>query len=308
MKRPKTPQLKVSDLKVPPVVADVFYDLRDRRLLPLLALIVVAIFAVPIVLSGGSEEIEAPAPGVGATAPGASSSAAPAAQLTVVESTPGLRDYRKRLRSRTPNDPFEQKFSGPAGSAQLNPQTTTEETSSGDGGGGSSSPVVDVTDFSGGSTTTATPPPSGGSSGGDSGSSGGSSGSSGSGDDAEPQGVLFTFAADVRLSHTEENEKGKQVMGEPTTRKGVLPTTPLPGEKAPVITYMGAASGGEKALLMVSNHVTSVFGDSKCLSGTDTCQLLEVETGFPQTFVYGENDVRYKVVVLKIEAVPAKGD
>jgi len=54
---------------------------------------------------------------------------------------------------------------------------------------------------------------------------------------------------------------------------------------------------------MVSNNVTSVEGEGKCLSGTDTCQLLEVEFGFPEIFVYGANDVRYKINVLKIEPV-----
>jgi hypothetical protein len=308
MKRLKTPQfkaskLKGSDLKVPPVVADVFYDLRDRRLLPLLALIVVAIFAVPIVLAGGSAETEALLPRT--VAPGASSSAAPAAQLTVVEAKPGLRDYHRRLRDRTPADPFDQKFSGPARSTQLNPQTTTSENASGGGTGSeSASTTVDVTDVTTESTTTVTPPPSGGS--GDSGGS--SSGGSSSGSGGEPQGVLFTFAADIRFSRTEEDENGKQVMGGPTTREGVLPTTPLPGEKAPVVTYMGLGSEGGHALLMVSNHVTAVYGDAKCLSGTDTCQLLEVEPGFPETFVYGENDVRYKVNVLKIRAVPLEHD
>ena len=36
---------------------------------------------------------------------------------------------------------------------------------------------------------------------------------------------------------------------------------------------------------------------------TDTCQLLEVEPDFPVTFVYGPNDVRYTINVLKIEPV-----
>ena len=54
---------------------------------------------------------------------------------------------------------------------------------------------------------------------------------------------------------------------------------------------------------MVSNNVTTVEGEGKCLSGTDTCQLLEVEPGFPEIFVYGANDVRYKINVLKIEPV-----
>ena len=44
------------ELKVPPFLIDLYYDLRDRRLLPLVALVVVAIVAVPFLLGGGSEE------------------------------------------------------------------------------------------------------------------------------------------------------------------------------------------------------------------------------------------------------------
>ena len=36
-------------------VTDLYYDLRERRLLPLVALVLVAIVAVPFLLSSGSE-------------------------------------------------------------------------------------------------------------------------------------------------------------------------------------------------------------------------------------------------------------
>ena len=39
---------------MPPFLVDLYYDLRDRRLLPLLALVLVAIVAVPFLLGGGS--------------------------------------------------------------------------------------------------------------------------------------------------------------------------------------------------------------------------------------------------------------
>ena len=56
------PELKMPDLKnvkVPRFVTDLYQDLVDRRLLPLVALILVAIVAVPFLL-GGSEEPPAP--------------------------------------------------------------------------------------------------------------------------------------------------------------------------------------------------------------------------------------------------------
>jgi hypothetical protein len=57
----KMPKLKGSEMKVPPFLSDLYYDLRDRRLLPLLALILVAIVATPFLLKEDSPE-PAPAP------------------------------------------------------------------------------------------------------------------------------------------------------------------------------------------------------------------------------------------------------
>lgn len=286
MKRLKGPELKMPELKVPDVVADLFYDLRDRRLLPLIALVLVAIVAVPFLLGGGSDEAAVPPPGV---APTAAQSSAEGAQFTVVESKPGLRDYRKRLAGRNPTDPFKQRYNGPVlAGAELKSQSTTST---------SSTTTVEST------STTATPTevasPGGAPTSGEGGDTGG-----GSGGGSPRQITVFSFAIDVKISHTETAADGTTTMSEPATRKRVLPTTPLPGDKAPVVTYMGLGKKPDHALLMVSNEVKSIYGDAECLSGTETCQLLEVETTFPETFVYGPNDVRYKVNVLKIEAVP----
>ena len=59
-----------------------------------------------------------------------------------------------------------------------------------------------------------------------------------------------------------------------------------------------------KALLLVSNQVSSVFGETSCANKQDLCQLIEVEPGFPVTLVYGANEVHYVVNVLKLELAP----
>jgi hypothetical protein len=288
MKRLKGPELKMPEVRMPDFLADLFYDLRDRRLLPLVVLVLVAIVAAPFLLSGGSEE--AALPSTAAVGPGTGESATEAAQLTVVEAKPGLRDYRKRLKERTPTDPFLQRYSGPvSGGGQLSDEASTTEALPASGG----EPT----------TTTSPPTPSEGSPPSSPPASGGGGDDNGGGGASGPRLTLFTFAIDVKISRTETKKDGSVEMGKPETRERVLPTTPLPGEKAPVVTYMGVAKGAKKALLMVSNNVKSIFGDAKCLSGTDTCQLLEVEPGFPESFVYGDNEVRYKVNVLKIEPV-----
>ncbi|HXS34601.1 MAG TPA: hypothetical protein VN758_12590 [Solirubrobacterales bacterium] len=283
MKRLKGAQLKMPKLKVPPFLVDLYYDLHDRRLLPLVALVLVAIAAAPFLLSGDSEEAPPPVAGISAS-PGTAVTGT--ARLTVVEAKPGLRDYRKRLKGRTPTDPFKQRYSGPIHKGgQLQEETATSETSSASGG--------EATTTSPPATSEAPPsssPPSDGS----------------AGSQNPPSVELFTFAIDVQIAHTETTKAGGRKMGEPTVKRGVLPTTPLPGEKAPVVTYMGLAPKGENLLLMVSNNVKTVLGDAKCLSGTDTCQLLEVEPGLPEEFVYGANDVKYRINILQAEVVPTQ--
>jgi len=294
----KKPNLKMPELKAPAFLADLFYDLRDRRLLPLVALVAVAIVAVPFLLGGDAEELPPPLPPAESAAP--ESSGAKSSSLTVVEATPGLRDYRKRLRGRAPTDPFEQRYadapggsgSGSGGDAVTSSTTTTS----------SESTSVTVT---GSSDDTAT----------DGGSSPGSPGGAPSGNSSPPsQGggglVFYAFAIDVRISRSGGDGADSTQAPEPTVKHRVLPQTPLPGEKAPVVTYMGpsrdaAEKQQERVLLLVSGDVRSISGEGRCASRGEgeVCQMLEVEPGFPVTFVYGANEVLYTVKVLKVELV-----
>ncbi|HEU5104993.1 MAG TPA: hypothetical protein VFU11_04055 [Solirubrobacterales bacterium] len=279
----KGPELKLSELKIPPVLRDLYGDLRDRRLLPLLALVLVAIVAVPFLLSESPPETS-PA-STGSADP---SEAAQASSLTVVEAHPDLRDYRRRLRGRAPTDPFHQRFSGPMlKGAELSSVTET---------GGSSPESTSSTSASDGSVADVI---EGGSEGGSEPANPGGANPSPAG----PQTQAFTFAMKVQISHTEEQEDGSQKMGEPVVREGVRPLTPLPGEKAPVVTYLGANLETGKAIFMISRDVTAAFGDAECISGTDSCELMEVEKGFPETFEYGPNKVRYKFNVIKLDVV-----
>src|SRR5262249_44196116 len=103
MKRLKGPELKLSELKVPPFLSDLYWDLRDRRLLPLVGLVVVAIIAVPFLLGGNSEESsESAHPAV--ASPPVESDGASASKLVAVQAAPGLRNYHKRLSHRSPNN------------------------------------------------------------------------------------------------------------------------------------------------------------------------------------------------------------
>jgi len=44
---------------------------------------------------------------------------------------------------------------------------------------------------------------------------------------------------------------------------------------------------------------SALYGDGKCISGTGSCELVEIEKGFPETFEYGPGHVRYKFKVIE---------
>lgn len=262
------PELKMPEMKVPKVLTDLYGDLRDRRLLPLVALLIVGIVAAPILLRESAPE-EEPATG-GATV----TKKTKYAQISVVEATPGLRDYHKRLKGK-PTDPFGQKYTAPV----LTGADLPESSESGEAG--------EDTGSGGGS---------------DSGGSGsGGSGSGGSGGKVK----YYEWVIKIQISRTETDGDGKTEMGPPKTRDGVKSLTPLPGKKAPVITFIGVNPKNGKALVSVSSEVSSTFGEAHCVAGADRCDLLELEPGFPVTFEYGVNAVRYRFKLIKIDLVPA---
>jgi hypothetical protein len=270
----KMPKLKGGEMKVPAFVSDFYADLRDRRLLPLVALLLVAIAATPVLLADGSDEPES-LPGPGAVADGGSAPAS-ARSLTVVKAAPGLRNYKKRLDHRRPTDPFDQRFDGPQlNGAQLNEPTTTSTTTT--------SSTETVTNA-----PSATAPGSGG---------GGTTHSL----------TFFTWGIDVWIHKV---PKDPEADDETITRPRVLAQTPLPGEDNPVMTFMGLSrQTAEKkkvarALFSVSDEVTRIVEGGKCLSrGEGVCELIEVDEGEAITFLYGPGETRYTIKVLKIELI-----
>ncbi|HEX6603183.1 MAG TPA: hypothetical protein VF030_11130, partial [Solirubrobacterales bacterium] len=234
------PELKKPDLKVPGVLRDLYNDLRDRRLLPLVALVLVAIVAVPFLLSESPEEEPAAVPPLGIT-PG---EAEQASELTVVPATPGLRDYRRRLRARSATNPFKQRYTEPVlKGAKLQSESETS-------GGEKSSKSKTDTSSSGGIVVDET-------TGGDQGN--GDRGGDNPDQQLPPDTRLFTFAIDVQIAKTETLPDGTVKMGQPERRNGVKPLTPLPGAATPVVTYLGADLEKGRLLLMVSKDVTASF-------------------------------------------------
>jgi hypothetical protein len=259
----KGPELKMPDLKVPDFVLDVYYDLKERHLLPLVALLLVALVAVPILLSGGSSSEE---PEVAIATP---STATPAGKLVVARATPGLRDYRHRLAG-VPKDPFKQQFAGPEGG----------EAGEGAPAGGEESVTIESSESSEISTET-------------------SEGGTPSEDNGEPPegGRLryYSYAIDVRITPVSSKKNPQS-----TVRHNLPDMTMLPSRGVPALTFVAVTKDQKNAVMLVSDKVTGLFGDGVCIEGTEHCQLLALEPGIPETVVYGLDNRTYRIELLKL--------
>ena len=265
MKRLKAgPELKMPDfknLKVPQPLVDLYWDLRDRHLLPLAILLVIALIAAPFLLAGSSESESDSEGATGATAT-TSGAMVHGGGALVAESTPGLRDYHHRLEQLATKNPFRQQFAddpseaegGESGtSSESTPETFSTGSPSTSGGGGSSEP-----------------------------SSGGL--------------TYFSFAIDVRVSSGQDAQNS-------TVRRNLPELTMLPSREVPAAIFMGVTKDRKKALMLISSDVQAIFGDSKCVLGSQTCQMLALEIGLPETFVYGGAGKTYTIELRKIDLV-----
>jgi hypothetical protein len=275
----KGPEIKLSDLKVPDFLLDLYYDLRERHLLPLVAILAIAIVAVPIALSqsSGSETSEEES----AAGPAAIASAVNAhSGVLVAKSAPGLRDFSRRLRRLNAKDPFEQK-STEEESAATAPAGETEAAP-----GESSSPSSEIPSEAPAPSSTE-PPESGG-------------------ETTPGPGNLtyFSYAIDVRVvTGAQDSGSAQGSAGESTVRRNLPELTMLPSRDTPAAVYMGSTKDGKKALMLISSDVQAIFGDGKCVLGSDSCELLAMEPGVPETFVYGGAGRTFKIELQKIHLV-----
>jgi hypothetical protein len=281
----KRPELKFDkpNVKLPPVVEDVYRDLRDRRLLPIVALLLVAIVAVPIALSVSSGTPSSTAPPVAEIVP----ADAPEAQAAVLAENPGLRDYRERLDALKSQNPFDQQFetSGLAGT-EVESGSGSVETLTESGGApvtGGAGDTGSVTPTGGGSTTTSSP---------DTSSSGGSADG---GPAVETQVFFYTFKVDLQYG----------LEGDVKERRNVKLLDLL----SPVGTFLGASADASRAVFALSSNVTTVSGEGDCAPSPDSCDFLSLKKGESASLAYqqeGAEPASYRLAVDDIRMVKVK--
>jgi hypothetical protein len=194
--------------------------------------------------------------------------------VLVAKSAPGLRDYRRRLERMEAKNPFKQQYASEEGEPSSESSTVTEVESSG--------PTS--------STPSETFEPSS------------SSPSETGGEPGPGELTYFSYAIDVRVVPG-GSQNGNSDGGEAQVRRNLPELTMLPSRETPAAIYMGSTKDGRKALMMVSSNVEAIFGDGKCVLGSDSCQLLMMEPGVPQTFVYGGEGRTFKIELLKVHLV-----
>ena len=255
------------------LLRDLYGDLRDRRLLPIVIVLLVAIVAVPFVLGGGTEPVPPPTPPASVSAGGGEDVLSP----VVVADVPGLRDYRERLSRFNRRNPFTQQMvgdntaQGGGGNLEQVGSTSTGTTAGTTGATGATEP----------DTPSAPPPDDGGPGGGD--------------DGGQDRIVLTTI--DVKVTHG----------GQSKVLQGVEPLQLVPGEQRPVVQFVEGGDDGTNAAFVVSGKVFETSGEGQCAPAPDDCQFLLMEKGDTREFVYGDALETYRLKILAINrtTVPA---
>lgn len=267
----KGPELKLPDLKVPDFLLDIYYDLRERHLLPLVAILLVALVALPVVLTQGSSSANSAGPESEAIA---IPSTVQTSKLVVAKATPGLRDYRRRLARQRAHDPFVQQYANPEGGEGA--AGTGEAEIPEEGGGESSAPVEPAQ-------PPEAPPAT-------------------EGNGEPPEGghlQYYSFAIDTRVVPVSSG-KNKP---EPSVRHNLPEMTMLPSRSVPALTFIGVTKDEKGAVMLVSDKVTGLFGDATCIVGSEACQLIALEPGVPETVVYGADSRTYRIELLKLRLI-----
>ena len=262
----------MKNLESPQILSDLYRDLRDRRLLPLVVVLIVGIVVVPIALS------KSPAPAAPAAAVPASvatKSNVPAQQVVLAD--PGLRDYKKRLSGDSPKDPFIQQFSS-GGDATSSSGTT-------DASGSTAAAGTGATTGSGTSSGSTTPPATGGGT-----STGTTTTTTGS--------KYYSYRVKVRAGRLD---------GTPLkVHDNVGVFANLPSNKVPAASFIGVTKdsgfNAKTAVFLVSSAVSSVEGDGHCTYAGTACQLLELKPGQHEDLVWVDG-LTYRLELVKFNLI-----
>jgi hypothetical protein len=264
-KKPARKTLGGPELKMPSFTKPAAFDsLRERRLLPVILVLVGAIVAVPFLLGKGEDAPPVHGPSLSAGAIGASG--VPTAVVSAGNQS-GVREYKKRL-SGEGRDPFVSQSSTEA-------PASSQVAATGAGSSGttaSSSPSTSPTSSGGASTPSTTPTPSG---------SGGSD--------------------HVWLTHTVDLYAYSTAQKHPELRENVHSGESLPNDRQRAAAFFGVPfSAPGQAWFAVAGDVEIVSTDGKCALGKTTCDIVALKPG-DSLKLRGYGDKYYVIKLVRIE-------
>jgi hypothetical protein len=249
------------------VLMDVFNDLRARRLLPVAAVLLVALVAAPIVLSKKSDGT-APAP-TPTTTPSQAQAPKGADELAQVKLGDELdQGSGSSLSAFGVSNPF------------APPKDVTKDEAD----------QTQPTDTSGGAVT----PPSGstGTTGGTGGTGEGTGGGTGGGESGGGEKTQeFTYVLDVTFWSN----------GHKRTIKGMEKLDTLPNMVNPLLIFMGVSGGGGNGVFLVDATLETT-GEGKCKPSRSDCAFLYLGAGSEQEFTNEDGD-SYRLRIDQIRKV-----
>ena len=277
-------------MKPPRFISDLYGDMRDRKLLPLVIVLILAMVAVPLLLKS-----DPPPPVPVSDAATEIPEGVPTA--AVLASDPGLRDYRQRLEDLNSKNPFgtdPQDIKDEAAKSQVESVTDAAadagiadvagSSTSSTGGGSAGSALDEITetiDESSDSTTVNVDTNDGN-------GNGGGNGNDGDGGDSDT--VELAFRVDVEVGPA----------GNLKRRKNVKLLTVLPSQSNPVNLFLGASEDGNHAFFLVSEDVVTARGDGRCVPSPADCQFVNMKKGDEMRFGYAPNGGDADTYVLKV--------
>lgn len=285
------------NLKVPQFVTDIYRDLRDRRMLIPVILLLGALVAVPMLLSSSTQAPPQPSPRSGASVDDAA-----AVQPAVLAEQVGIRDYRERLEEFQEGNPFRQQFKIPEIDEGGLAGASDAGADAGLGGvdaGSTDTPTGTVPDT--GSTSTAT---------------GGSTSSTSSGSSTpttDPQPVQPPEVKTVnRFYEYRIDAKVGRADRQLNLREGIREFDLLPSASAPVVAFLGVTPDDEAAFVVSADATPVDGGDGRCVPNAQNCLFMTLDAGDEQMFDYATDDTaepdRYELKVVDVYQHRIKGN
>ena len=276
-----------TDGKINVFARDLYRDLRDRRLLPVVALLLVGIIAAPLLIKGGDS---GPPPSGAPFADADPFDGAAELRPVVVGDDPGLRNYHERLDGSPSRNPFKQ---------QLVPKAIVSDTGSSSTGSGTGLQTqetatdsshehrhvgVDGQQLDGQRVGN--------------GNSSGNGNGNGHGHGPPKHDTVLESRIDVKVGP----------VGSTKVVEGVRVLTLLPSAGHPIVQYTGSDNGGTRASFAVSGDVVATEGEGVCKPTPADCRFLnmrigqqkKLETSSGKTYVL-------KLLDVHIERVNVKG-